>query len=499
MRPTTLAYWHTMLFTALGLAQELGCGGEASSNGSGGAGGTAGTGGQGGTEHPLTPDERACRNPTPLLGETTGFIVCDGGWRHRPSVGTCPSSVPRAGTTGVGCAGAGGASSDAGTIDPSCCTSDLDCTAAPHGYCQQPVGCGAALGGTPHCGYGCTTDTECMSGQICVCADPVGYCAPAACTTDADCGAGLLCVGSSYDFHCQTPEDTCLVDANCSAQGSYCFWSDDHRSCSSGVCGRPFLVEGVARLADVVETENWLLPLHMALGNLSHGERSLLAKHYADIARMEHASVAAFARFALELLALGAPAELLEGTHRAMGDEIRHTQLCFGLASAYAGSAVGPGPLPVHDALGAVTLRDVVRTAIREACIGETLAAIEAAEAAEQASVPEVRAIWRGIAEDETRHAELGWRFLRWALAVATPGDRAAILADLVAAIDENASSLPLTGSAAISAHGMLPDAERASARHAALEQVIRPAASALRRTAAPESGSRSRPASVLG
>jgi hypothetical protein len=49
---------------------------------------------------------------------------------------------------------------------------------------------------------------------------------------------------------------------------------------------------------------------------------------------MEHASVAAFARFTLDLLALGAPADLVQSAQQALGDEIAHAELCFGLAGA---------------------------------------------------------------------------------------------------------------------------------------------------------------------
>jgi hypothetical protein len=47
----------------------------------------------------------------------------------------------------------------------------------------------------------------------------------------------------------------------------------------------------------------------------------------------------------LELLALGAPAELVEKAHVAALDEIEHARICFALASAYGGERYGPGPL----------------------------------------------------------------------------------------------------------------------------------------------------------
>jgi hypothetical protein len=65
------------------------------------------------------------------------------------------------------------------------------------------------------------------------------------------------------------------------------------------------------------------------------------------MALLEHASVASFARFSLQLMAAGAPASLVEAAHRAALDEIEHARLTFRLASRYEGRALGPGPLPV--------------------------------------------------------------------------------------------------------------------------------------------------------
>jgi hypothetical protein len=151
---------------------------------------------------------------------------------------------------------------------------------------------------------------------------------------------------------------------------------------------------------------------------------------------MEHASVAAFARFVLELLALGAPAELVEDAQQALADELEHTRLAFGLASAYQGKGVGPGPLPTAGVMVAAPLVEVVRTAFLEACVGETCAVIEAERARAAATDPVVIALLDRIATDELRHAALGYRFVKWALAVAAPADQAALYATLRRELD---------------------------------------------------------------
>ena len=68
---------------------------------------------------------------------------------------------------------------------------------------------------------------------------------------------------------------------------------------------------------------------------------------------MEHASVAAFARFTLHLMSLGAPAALVERSNAALADETLHAKLAFAIASGYAGRAIGPGPLAIDGAFAA--------------------------------------------------------------------------------------------------------------------------------------------------
>jgi hypothetical protein len=150
---------------------------------------------------------------------------------------------------------------------------------------------------------------------------------------------------------------------------------------------------------------------------------------------MEHASVASFARATLQLLAAGAPPDLVADTQRAAEDEVRHARLAYGLASAYAGRAVGPGALDVRDAAPALGLRAIVRALVDEACIGETIGAAEAAEEARTCREPWLGEQLRELAADEARHAALAWRTLRWALHELPLDERRSALADLHAAL----------------------------------------------------------------
>lgn len=142
-----------------------------------------------------------------------------------------------------------------------------------------------------------------------------------------------------------------------------------------------------------------------------------IAQSWAEAARGEHASVASFSRFSLQLLAVAAPPELVADAHRAALDEIEHARMCFAIAGVFAGEPLGPGPLPLDaHALGVPDLPSAAASAAIEGCIGETLSAHEAEEAARLAEPRAIRSALSVIARDEARHAELAWRFVGWAI-----------------------------------------------------------------------------------
>jgi hypothetical protein len=211
--------------------------------------------------------------------------------------------------------------------------------------------------------------------------------------------------------------------------------------------------------------------------DLSENERQLVAEHFVNAALLEHASIAAFARFALQLLALGAPASLVEEATRAMADETRHAQMCFSLAARYGATATTPGPLAMDGALAETTLLDVVELVVVEGCIGETVAALEASWAADEAADPELRRALESIADDEMRHAALAFRFVAWA------AERDARVSTLfercVAGAHRDSTGRPETGTAPsdrslrLVRHGVLDEAVRREARRRALDDVV--------------------------
>jgi hypothetical protein len=421
-----------------------------------------------------------CTSPTPVVvaGVDTGYDRCDSGVVRRRAIIDCPVAVPRAGVS-EGCpAGDGGYQ----------CTSDRDCS-SQHGACFRLQT--EFAGESCQCVPGCARDSDCGPDQICVCGDLMGTCEDALCRPGA-CGAGFECADYNSSpgcpglaFACQASGDECATDVDCSVNTQCSFDTQaGARRCLPEDCavGRPFLVDGESRLPPVASRDDWRL-LPGVPRPVTGPARERLASTWLTIARMEYASIAAFARFALQLLAVGAPPDLVLGAQRAMADETEHARLAFGLASAYAGQPVGPGPLAVDACLDAVDLRAIVATVFAEGCVGETAAAIEAHEALAEASDPAVRAVLETIARDETVHAELAWRTLAWAIAGGGAPIRDAVRAlaneAAIAIASETAGEPSLANGAApddgLPEHGVLGAAERTRIRRAAIERVVVP------------------------
>jgi hypothetical protein len=248
----------------------------------------------------------------------------------------------------------------------------------------------------------------------------------------------------------------------------------------TGCYGRPYLAGGEVRRAAIVDTDGWLRPgshPRPRLDGLDAPTREALVAFWTDAATAEHSSVAGFHRFALDLLAHGAPADLVAAAQRAAADELRHARACFSLASAYAGRSIGPGPMPLGpSAPVAATWVELAAWTVHEGCVGETVAAWLATEIAGSATDPAVRAVMEAIAADELRHAELAWSVVRWASAEGGAPVRAAI-ADAFA---RASISAPASFGAVCPAHGLLDGSATTAAMQRALHDLVRPCAAAL-------------------
>lgn len=146
----------------------------------------------------------------------------------------------------------------------------------------------------------------------------------------------------------------------------------------------------------------------------------------------EHASVAAFARLSLQLMACGAPSDLLLATHQAAADEVKHADECWKLAERFGTPPVRAMAFPFDEAINPQTsLAELATATLREGCLAETLGAHLAAMAAERTDDPEVKRVLGDIADEEARHSVLSFRIVAWALQAGGPEVRAAIEAAL--------------------------------------------------------------------
>ncbi len=257
------------------------------------------------------------------------------------------------------------------------------------------------------------------------------------------------------------------------------------------VIGRPLLVDDVPQRALVSAARSsgagagaraWgvATTAQPDVSGLSASARAELARAWADDAAYEHASIASFSKFSLELISFGAPAHLVAAAHEAAIDEIRHASLGFALASAYAGQPLAPGRL---EAAANITcardLESLVASVVREGCVGETLAALVAGAQSAVAADSAVRQALLSIAEDETRHAELAWRTVVWAVEIGGDRVKAAARAAFDIAIAAVEAATPAS-ERAHHAHGRLSGAEAQEERLRGLRDVVRPAANAL-------------------
>jgi hypothetical protein len=162
-----------------------------------------------------------------------------------------------------------------------------------------------------------------------------------------------------------------------------------------------------------------------------------LAARWLREASFEHASVASFARATLQLLALGAPPDLVVETQLAALEEIEHAKTFFALAERRGAGKQGPALLDVARVPLTTSLTAFVVETFLDGCLAETVSGIEIRSRADDGDEVERRSL-AAIADDEERHAELAWRMLAWGVRNGGQSARAA-LEDAIArvAIDD--------------------------------------------------------------
>lgn len=147
-----------------------------------------------------------------------------------------------------------------------------------------------------------------------------------------------------------------------------------------------------------------------------------LPQQWRENGKTEHASIAAFARLTLDLMALGAPPSLIAAANQDALDEIRHAEICFSLARALDGKSESPAPFPEAQrpktlprsrtlALAKLAVDSLVDGAFNEGVSARIIASL-----ARRCEVSGIRERLKEIAADEGRHAAHGWTVVKWCL-----------------------------------------------------------------------------------
>jgi hypothetical protein len=237
--------------------------------------------------------------------------------------------------------------------------------------------------------------------------------------------------------------------------------------------GRPILEGTQARTAEARSGHGWGTGELAADLTASPSQREMLALAWTRDGLAEHASIASFARATLELLAVGAPADLVGRTQQAGLDEVHHARLCFALATRYGSASVEPGPLappaPRESSLARLAL-----DTFDEGCVGETVAALPAERALGACRDERVSAALKIIADDEANHAALAWATVAWCL---ERGGEAVASALRTHARERGSGLQPPVGSPdlELAAHGRLDAHARRAAANDAWRDIIEP------------------------
>lgn len=244
-------------------------------------------------------------------------------------------------------------------------------------------------------------------------------------------------------------------------------------------CGRLYLVEDRATRARIQATRAWMGAGVDAPSDTSARVIERAARAWLDDALEEHASIAAFSRATLELMALGAPSDLLAEYQRASLDEIRHARACFALVSALNGQDVSAGPLEVEGPRD--DLDAIVADVFWGGCVGESIAALCAQRALRDCTWEPARAALAQIAEDEARHAALAWSTLSF-LGELDPERVRRVLE--AASPPKHIPALAKTTDTSLNALGRLTHEQETRAEADAWEHLISPALTKLTRGA---------------
>jgi len=137
----------------------------------------------------------------------------------------------------------------------------------------------------------------------------------------------------------------------------------------------------------------------------------------------EHASIASFSRFSLDLISLAAPSFLIELVHQASLDEIRHSKIAFDLANMFLsamgdehehhGKCVNPAMIATHHINVDANCHRILTDLINGGCFNELVSALQSLTDAKNLKSKQ---LLYSVAMDEVKHCSLAWIAMTWIL-----------------------------------------------------------------------------------
>ena len=154
------------------------------------------------------------------------------------------------------------------------------------------------------------------------------------------------------------------------------------------------------------------------VAQLTAAERSRLAETWTRRSAAEYLAVSTFAVLAIDLVAAGAPADVLSLCMRAGIDEVRHAELCLRMIEIYGGKRVQPPPgmSSLPDDPERPKLFQALANTMLVSCVSETYATTVLTATRDLTTDPVAHAVLTSIYSDEVMHARLGWSYLRYAI-----------------------------------------------------------------------------------
>jgi bacterioferritin (cytochrome b1) len=181
--------------------------------------------------------------------------------------------------------------------------------------------------------------------------------------------------------------------------------------------GRPLMCDGVAQVATIGIGRSWIEGPSPKYSQRTKEQRHVLATFWLRTAQLEHASVASFHQFGLDLMRFGASPDLLMRTSKAAMDEISHAKAAFAITEGFLGHPVSPEEFNMR-LQPAKSLAEFAVNVAMEGAVNETLAVVLATLQHEKCEDYAIKKLLMDIIREEAEHAELAWDTLRWLIDV---------------------------------------------------------------------------------